>query len=232
MTPVTKFYTPLPDYEQLVKRWLNNYDKANYERGLSAKVLKISHMILERPFGPETKFAQTLEVGAGTLAHLPFIKHKFDRYIASDFDQSVLDSVKGQVLPTGVELKKLDGDKLPFEKDSFDRVIATHVLEHVLSPHLVLQEWVRVLKPGGVLSIVLPCDPGLAWRVGRCFGPRKNAETAGLPYDYYMAREHVNSIYNLSTILNFHFPKKQVVWWPLGLPLADLNLIYAANFYV
>jgi ubiquinone/menaquinone biosynthesis C-methylase UbiE len=127
---------------------------------------------------------------------------------------------------------KLDGDSLPFPDDSFDRLIATHVLEHVPFPHLAIQEWVRVLKPGGILSLILPCDPGMAWRLGRYLGPRKQAEKAGLPYDYYMAREHINSIFNLHQILKFHFPKRAVTWWPLRLPLPDVNLIYAGNFYV
>lgn len=228
----SKNYRPLPDYETLVARWLGNYDKSNYDRGLSASVLRNTHALIERPFGSDVIFRQVLEVGAGTLAHLPFIRHSFERYIASDFDQSVLDAVKDMPRPEGVELLKLDGASLPFEDDSFDRLIATHVLEHVPFPHLAVEEWVRVLKPGGVLSLILPCDPGWAWRVGRYLGPRKQAQQAGLPYDYYMAREHINSIFNLDQILKYHFPKRDVTWWPLRLPLPDLNLIYAGNFYV
>lgn len=227
-----KNYRPLPDYDALVARWLRNYDKSNYDSGLSASVLRNTHAIIERPFGPDTIFPKVLEVGAGTLAHLPMVRHRFERYIASDFDQSVLDVVKDRPRPEGVELLRLDGASLPFEDDSFDWLIATHVLEHVPFPHLAIQEWVRVLKPGGVLSIILPCDPGWAWRLGRHFGPRKQAENAALPYDYYMAREHINSIFNLNQILKYHFPKRQVTWWPMRIPLPDLNLIYAGNFYV
>ncbi|QKC91430.1 class I SAM-dependent methyltransferase [Mesorhizobium sp. NZP2234] len=227
-----KKYTPLPDYEEMVKRWLSNYDTSNYQGGLSAYVLRETHSLIEKPFNSDVHLSQILEVGAGTLAHLPFVRHSFDRYIASDFDDTVLKSVSGRKLPHGVELMKLDGAALPFESDSFDRLIATHVLEHVPFPHIAIEEWVRVLKPGGVLSVLLPCDPGWAWRIGRAFGPRKQAERAGLPYDYYMAREHINSIFNLSEILNFHFPERQITWWPSRIPVPDVNLIYAGNFYV
>ena len=227
-----KNYRPLPDYDALVARWLGNYDKSNYDRGLSASVLRNTHALVERPFGPDAVFRQVLEVGAGTLAHLPFVRHRFDRYIASDFDQSVLDAVKDAPRPKGVELLKLDGSSLPFEDSSFNRLIATHVLEHVPFPHLAIQEWVRVLKPGGVLSLILPCDPGWAWRLGRYLGPRKQAEKAGLPYDYYMAREHINSIFNLDQLLKYHFPKREITWWPMRLPFPDINLIYTGNFYV
>jgi ubiquinone/menaquinone biosynthesis C-methylase UbiE len=227
-----KNYRPLPDYDALVARWLGNYDRSNYDRGLSASVLRNTHALVERPFGPDSAFPQVLEVGAGTLAHLPFVRHRFERYIASDFDQSVLDAVKDAPRPKGVELLKLDGSSLPFDDCSFNRLIATHVLEHVPFPHLAIQEWVRVLKPGGVLSLILPCDPGWAWRLGRYLGPRKQAEKAGLPYDYYMAREHINSIFNLDQLLKYHFPKREITWWPTRLPFPDINLIYTGNFYV
>jgi phosphatidylethanolamine/phosphatidyl-N-methylethanolamine N-methyltransferase len=227
-----KQYRALPDYDRLVACWLANYDQANYDRGPAARVLRKTHGLIEVPFGPDVSYSQVLEVGAGTMAHLPFVRHRFDRYIASDFDQSVLDAVDSRTLPEKVELQKLDGSMLPFADDSLDRLIATHVLEHVPAPHLVIREWVRVLKPGGVLSLILPCDPGLAWRMGRYLGPRKQAEKAGLPYDYYMAREHINSIYSLHQILSYHFPKREVTWWPCRVPIPDINLIYAGNFYV
>lgn len=228
----TKQYNALPDYDALVERWLKNYDSSNYESGLAGFVLKSTHSLIEKPFGPDRTFSNVLEVGAGTLAHMPFVRHQFDRYIASDFDPAVVDAAKKLPVPEKVEILRLDGGKLPFEDDSFDRVIATHVLEHVPHPHDALAEWVRILKPGGVLSLILPCDPGMLWRIGRSFGPRQTAESAGLPYDYYMAREHINSIFNLHQILRFHFPRREVTWWPFRLPVADINLIYAGNFYV
>lgn len=46
---------------------------------------------------------------------------------------------------------------LPFERDSFSLVLANHVVEHLagdVREHL--RDWLRVLKPGGVIAIVLP----------------------------------------------------------------------------
>jgi phosphatidylethanolamine/phosphatidyl-N-methylethanolamine N-methyltransferase len=232
MQKCEKNYRDLPDYDRLVARWLENYDSANYDGGLAARILTKTHGLIESPFGPEVSYPRVLEVGAGTMAHFPFVRHRFDLYVASDFDQSVLNALHKKPLPEKVELQKLDGGSLPFADDSFDRLIATHVLEHIPSPHLAIREWVRVIKPGGVLSLILPCDPGMAWRAGRYLGPRKKAELAGLPYDYYMAREHVNSIYSLHQILSYHFTKREVTWWPFRVPIPDLNFIYAGNFYV
>ena len=103
------------------------------------------------------------------------------------------------------------------------------MLEHVVNPHDVLREWSRVIRPGVALSLMLPCDPGFAWRPGRCFGVRSRAENAGIDYDYRMAREHVNSIFNLVTFIRYQIAERQETWWPIRVPFADLNLIYTVN---
>lgn len=48
------------------------------------------------------------------------------------------------------------GEALPFEDNFFDIVYSTNVLEHVADPAKVLDEGLRVLKPGGVLQFVYP----------------------------------------------------------------------------
>jgi glycosyltransferase involved in cell wall biosynthesis/SAM-dependent methyltransferase len=48
------------------------------------------------------------------------------------------------------------GDALSIKSDSLDYVAARHDLEHYLDPVEALLEWHRVLKPGGVLGIILP----------------------------------------------------------------------------
>ena len=45
---------------------------------------------------------------------------------------------------------------LPFEDDSFDAVLSYAVLEHVKQPFLAASEISRVLKPGGVLRVIVP----------------------------------------------------------------------------
>lgn len=53
-------------------------------------------------------------------------------------------------------IKDAPGEKLPFPDAHFDIVYSSNVLEHVNDPARVLQEALRVLKPGGVMQIVCP----------------------------------------------------------------------------
>jgi predicted SAM-dependent methyltransferase len=47
---------------------------------------------------------------------------------------------------------------LKFKNDSFELVYASHILEHFKKNQIlkVLKEWIRVLKPGGILRISVP----------------------------------------------------------------------------
>ncbi|MEM7096325.1 MAG: class I SAM-dependent methyltransferase [Actinomycetota bacterium] len=49
-----------------------------------------------------------------------------------------------------------DATKLPFEDATFDRIIASEVLEHIPSDIDALHELTRVLKPGGVIAATVP----------------------------------------------------------------------------
>ncbi len=47
-------------------------------------------------------------------------------------------------------------NKLPFENDTFDFIIANHVLEHVPNWFESFKEMARVLKPGGKIEVWIP----------------------------------------------------------------------------
>lgn len=209
-----------------------DYERSNYGPGLSGYVMRRSHWLVEQQFGAGVHFPNVLEIGAGSGIHLQYVRHSYDKYVMTDGSDAMLKVIpRNEDGPSrgNVAFEKEDANKLSFSNESFDRLIATHVLEHLYKPHEIVAEWARVLRPGGVLSLVLPCDPGLAWRIGRYFGPRASAQKRGIEYDYVMALEHVNSIGNLVTIIRHQFRERQEYWWPMRLPSTDLNLIYAVN---
>ena len=224
------------------KTWLdyraqfaNVYDQSNYSSPLQSAVMRASHRLAEKRFREQDYFANVLEIGAGTGEHIGFVRHGFDRYVLNDLDAKTLDVAEQKL--SGQFADKLlfeeqSGDELSYSDNSFDRVIAAHVLEHIPQPHLAIKEWRRVVKNGGVLSILIPTDPGIAWRLGRKLGPRKNAIAKGIAYDYVMAREHVNSCNNLIALLSHYFPEHTNAWWPFPIPSIDLNLFFAFHAVV
>jgi len=47
-------------------------------------------------------------------------------------------------------------DELPFEDNKWDFVVSSHVLEHVWDPIKGIKEWIRVIKPGGYVFMIVP----------------------------------------------------------------------------
>lgn len=56
---------------------------------------------------------------------------------------------------SGAIVEQADAASLPFEAAGFDSLIANHMLYHVDDPDAALEEFSRVLKPGGRLLISL-----------------------------------------------------------------------------
>jgi SAM-dependent methyltransferase len=51
---------------------------------------------------------------------------------------------------------RADATRLPFDKNTFDRVITSEVLEHIQADGAAIDELVRVLKPGGTFAATVP----------------------------------------------------------------------------
>ncbi len=221
-----------PDPGTYNLRLAQAYRTLNYGRTLSAYFMRRGHELLERPFDRDRHFGRVVEVGAGAGEHLAFVRHSFDEYLLTDWNDVRLARAKAE-LPAALGEKVLvareDATQLSLNDAAVDRLVACHILEHLYRPHEVLREWYRVLRRGGVLSILLPCDPGILWRLGRSLGPRANAERAGIEYDYWMAREHVNPINNLVVFIRYYFEQVSETWYPSRVPAMDLNLFYICH---
>ena len=90
----------------------------------------------------------------------------------------------------------------------------------------------KKLKRGGILSISLPNDPGFLWRLGRfflkLFKVKEKLNITNLEYDYLIASEHINSIFNLISIIRYNY-KNNIIsekYLPFKINIIDLNLFY------
>jgi demethylmenaquinone methyltransferase/2-methoxy-6-polyprenyl-1,4-benzoquinol methylase len=74
---------------------------------------------------------------------------------AIDTSAEMLVQAKSVMQHAGLDphLQQADVMSLPYEDQSFDVVMAAHVLEHLPDPQRALAEMVRVLKPGGMVFL-------------------------------------------------------------------------------
>jgi len=49
-----------------------------------------------------------------------------------------------------------DGTRLPYPDETFDKIIASEVLEHVPDDQAAYDEFMRILKPGGTIAVTVP----------------------------------------------------------------------------
>jgi len=79
----------------------------------------------------------------------------------------------------GLRCHRMDGIRLPFDDESFDVVTSWHVIEHVENVQQTLNEWYRVVRPGGVMVLETP-DAGYL-----------KARLKGAAYQKFWAPEHI-----------------------------------------
>ncbi len=149
-------------------RWAPIYDVvfgAVFERGRKASI-----EAAERIGG------RILEVGVGTGLSLPDYSWS-NRLIGVDLSAPMLRKAKARVAEhrlTNVDgLAVMDAQNLGFQDAAFDVVVAQYVITAVPDPEATLDEFVRVIKPGGEIILVnhLGADAGLRAACERAFAP-------------------------------------------------------------
>lgn len=74
-------------------------------------------------------------------------------------------------LPGGAPGGAVQGDALalPFADATFDRIIASEVLEHIWEDEVAMRELVRVLRPGGAIAVTVPArgPERICWALDR-----------------------------------------------------------------
>jgi phosphatidylethanolamine/phosphatidyl-N-methylethanolamine N-methyltransferase len=149
-------------------RWAPIYDVvfgAVFERGRKASIAAA-----ERIGG------HILEVGVGTGLSLPDYSWS-NRLTGIDLSAPMLRKAKARAREhrlTNVDgLVVMDAQHLGFQDGTFDVVVAQYVITAVPDPEATLDEFARVLKPGGEIILVnhLGAESGLRAAVERWFAP-------------------------------------------------------------
>jgi len=165
---------------------------------------------------------RTLEIGAGTGTHLPF--EPTGEYVALEASGELAAKI-----PRRDGLSVVVGDceeRLPWDDASFDRVLAIHLLEHLYNLPAALDEVARVLRPDGAFSVVIPCEGGALYSLGRRFTTKRIFEKRyQMPYEWMIRQDHCNTAREVLTELANRFRVRRRSYYPLWLPSPNVNLM-------
>jgi SAM-dependent methyltransferase len=101
-----------------------------------------------------------LDVGCSERPHAELFAPHVSRYVGLDYPPALLDKQPElwEILDRAQGVVDVfgDGRALPFADCSFETVLSSEVLEHVMAPAEVVREMARVLKPEGKLLVTVP----------------------------------------------------------------------------
>lgn len=192
----------MPGKFSFIDRWGHNYAAKNFSRS-----------------------SRVLEIGAGTGSHLDFEKVDLLDYYAIENNNDL----SRQILTKNHDVHVYEIDcqhDYPFPDNFFDRVIAIHVLEHLDNLPQALSEIYRVLKPNGFFSVVIPCEGGTFYNLGRFFtSERLFKKRYKVNYDWFIKYDHINTGKEVLDELDQLFIIRKISHFPLFIPLYNLNLV-------
>ena len=149
-------------------RWAPVYDLvfgAVFERGRLASIASAEQI-----------GGRILEVGVGTGISLPDYSRS-NQLFGVDISEPMLKKAQERVAELSLShvegLYVMDAEHLDFPDQSFDVVVAQYVITTVPNPEATLDEFARVLKPGGEIVLVsrVGAETGLRGAFEQCFAP-------------------------------------------------------------
>jgi ubiquinone/menaquinone biosynthesis C-methylase UbiE len=173
-------------------------------KGFSKYLSEYPHKLIESKHKQNTSL-KILEVGVGDFEHLPFVEGNYEKYVGVDKrEPKNIDPQK----QSNIHFIMADAQELPFSDEHFDRVIATCLIVHLQDPEKAIIEWLRVLKPDGLLTIYIALEPSIFLTLFRKLYMRRKANKLGyLGYDLFIARDHITYGIRIINIIKAKYKK-------------------------
>jgi len=140
--------------------------------------------------------SKILEVGCGGGQFIRALKKKSPAFscFGCDISEKAITAAKQANDNVAYEIC---AEKLPYADNSFDGLMALDVLEHVASPTALVEEIHRVLKPGGIFYLFVPCEgDGLSlWFWLEEFGLKNDLTKKFAGHVNYFSRAEVEKLF-------------------------------------
>ena len=224
-TPWPKVIPPLtPEQRAISDDFMHYWHEILPKRYGYVEAFNHGYPVSHAPAG----FDRTLEIGAGLGTHLNYESLTLAQereYVSLDLRANMAETVRVR-FPRVQTVVADCQQRLDFADGHFDRILAIHVLEHVPDLPAAIREIRRLCcNTRGVLSVVIPCEGGLAYSMARRVSAQRFFEMRyKQPYRWFIEREHINRPHEIFEELNRAFVCVQKTWFPLLLPSVNLNL--------
>lgn len=224
----TKYLNEDKDWVEWNKKNDEIYVQTGRENNIHNTILNSGYKTLEK----QRISGNILEIGPGFIPHLKYWDY------SKVYNYTLLDSRKKNIDISSEILnkKKITNDYIlghtpetlsNVKDNSLDCILAFNTLEHLRNIESYVKEFLRILKPDGLLIGSIPTEGGLAWGTGRYFTTyqwfKKNTNI-----DFYkiICWEHVNFCDTIINLLNKELKIVRYKFYPLTIPIIDINLSY------
>lgn len=207
----------------------NNYRKSTYG-GISKYLYFFNHYLLDLNVN-EKYNEHIVEIGGGAHQHLHYMSKKnIKTYTIIDSKVFYKDIVKLRSKFKGIRInfidyKKINLNKLKFK---FTRLISSHTFEHFDNFETQFLNLLKIMKKDSLISIALPCDPGIMWRILQYFSYFNQRKFYGWKTfkekDLDDSRDHLVSAQNILKVLRYYFSDCKSYFFPFIIPVIEFNI--------
>jgi SAM-dependent methyltransferase len=189
-------------------------------KGLPALVANMEAWMHRQVLGAARE-ERILELGAGTLNHVPYEKRTSVYDVVEPFQQLWENSPnRDQVTAIYKDISDIPKDR------SYDRIISVAVLEHLTDLPSVLAQCGLMLRADGEFKAGIPSEGGFLWSFGwRMTTGLSFRLRTGLSYEVIMRHEHVNCSDEIVALTRYLFKNVSIRRFPL--PAKNLSLYTA-----
>jgi len=145
----------------------------------------------------------TLEIGAGTLNHLPF-EPDIGPY---DIVEPFRELYEGSSHLARIRTIYQDIAEVP-ATPGYDRITSIATFEHICNLPEVIARAGLLLNPGGLLRVSIPSEGTILWTLGwKLTTGIEFRLRHGLDYGVFLRYEHVNTAHEIEEVLRYFFTR-------------------------